>query len=236
MKKWLFLFVAVITMHATCAIASTITFNGADILAYSTSVNTNTTPVIGDGRIDFSDGTQSIGTYQRADTNISSSAFNTWVDGLGVDQGISEFNLWLQDGASDQAALWGETIALTDAYSTDITPFASSGWTASVYTVGTEWGSSWEGRNLITYTANSSADYLRLNSTATFGFTADIMGNDGATGPEYQMWVGTSSIVTDDTADYFQRAISANAVPEPATMLLFGIGLIGFAGVNRKKK
>ena len=71
------------------------------------------------------------------------------------------------------------------------------------------------------------------------------MGNDGATGPDYQMWVGAgganssdtgiNQIVSNDGANYFQRAITAHVVPEPATMLLFCLGLLGVAGVSRRK-
>jgi hypothetical protein len=38
--------------------------------------------------------------------------------------------------------------------------------------------------------------------------------------------VGTGPVVTPPS----------NPIPEPATMLLFGIGLLGLAGVNRKKQ
>ncbi len=240
MKKNLVGLAVGLTMIGSQAFATpmTVTFSGADIMALSTGENPGTTPEIGDGRVDFNNA-QSIGTYSRTDTDVSSSSFNNWINGLEADEGISYFNLWLQDGNSNQAALWGETIALTDAYSSAINAFSSSGWTGSVYTIGTEWGTAWEGRNLITYTANSVDDYLRLGSTATFGFTADIMGNNGATGPSYQMWVGAAGndIVSDDGADYFQRAIEANAapVPEPSTILLMGIGLLGLVGYSRKR-
>ena len=35
---------------------------------------------------------------------------------------------------------------------------------------------------------------------------------------------------------YFDNIQSTNPIPEPGTMLLFSIGLVGLAGVNRKKK
>ncbi|MCP4672770.1 MAG: PEP-CTERM sorting domain-containing protein [Desulfobacula sp.] len=38
------------------------------------------------------------------------------------------------------------------------------------------------------------------------------------------------------TTDIITSASSGAPVPEPATMLLFGLGLLGLAGVNRRKK
>lgn len=226
-------------MMATQAGAAdgTVTFSGADIVSLSpTSVNSTGTPVIGDGRVDFSGtGGAKYSTY--AGPYLDQSNFNSWIASLSTPgNGISYFNLWLQDGASNQAALWGETIALTNPYSTNIHPFASAGWTAEVYTIGTEWGSAWTGKQLITYWSADPNAYLSAGTTATFGFTADIMGNNGATGPNYQMWVGGNN----DSQSYgFQRAITAVvAVPEPETfaMLLAGLGLLGYVGRRRQPK
>jgi hypothetical protein len=225
------------------ASVQTITFNGSDIVANAPlTVNTSGTPVIGDGRVDLTTGT--IRTYNGA-TSGDPAAFNAWLGSLGTGQGISSFNLWLQDGVTNQAAMWGETIALTSAYES-ITTFASAGWTASVYTLDgspADWGPTWLGRELITYTANSPADYLRPGTDATFGFTADIYGFNDGTSP-YQMWVGSGDVVSTtliDTANggEFQRAITATATPEPASIIiwgLFGLGTVFGVRVWRRRQ
>jgi PEP-CTERM motif len=217
------------------AIAATITFMGSDIVAPAvlSPLNATGTPIIGDGRVDFLNGTK-LRSWQVP------TEFNAWLSGLTSAQGIKSFNLWLQDGASNQAGMWGETIALANTFDPSIVAFASTGWTASVYTIGDEWGDWWKGRSLITYTATGPEYYLRQGSSATFGFTANIIGNAGATGPDYQMWVGAgNSPGLEDSivgADYFQRAITASTVPEPATMTLLGLGLAGIAARRRRNK
>ena len=240
MKKLITICAVVTMVMAISGMASaavnTITFNGSDIVGYAPlTVNNTGTPVIGDGKVDLSTGT--IRTYNGA-TSGDPVSFNAWLGSLGAGQGISSFNLWLQDGVTDQSAQWGETIALTSAYES-ITTFASAGWTASVYTLNgsaADWGPTWAGRELITYTADDAADYLRPGTTATFGFTADIYGFDGGTNP-YQMWVGSGDVVSTipiDTANggEFQRAITA--VPEPATMCLLGLGALSL--IRRKRR
>jgi len=49
---------------------------------------------------------------------------------------------------------------------------------------------------------------------------------------------GSGLMFPATTEDYNVSAVTFTtaAIPEPATMLLFGIGLLGFAGVNRRKQ
>jgi len=235
---------AVVASASTAQAAiKTITFSGADIVALASPVvNTTGIPIIGDGEV-TPVGADQIRTYDSVlGVTVGSwsgqgdpAAFNTWLNSLGEGEGVSEFGLWLQNGNSNQAGMWGETLALVDPYSDEIYPFASPGWTASVHTL-TVWGPSWEGRKLITYTADAPEYYLRPGMDADFGFTADVFEYANRTGPEHQIWVGANDIHSLDGTTSFQRAVGASVVPEPASIAVWSLlGAVCVAGALRRR-
>ena len=77
--------------------------------------------------------------------------------------------------------------------------------------------------------------YLIFSSASN---NSGIAGTTYNSYPHGQLYAGTEFYSIPDF-DYTFRTYAddgSNPVPEPTTMLLFGLGLLGLAGVNRRKK
>ncbi|MHB9036280.1 MAG: hypothetical protein ACYC64_06410 [Armatimonadota bacterium] len=232
------------------AAMTTITFEGADIVAPAISSNSTSTPIVGDGAIDGSG--YKIATYASLTRAQNPGAFDAWLGSLDAGEGISEFNLWLQNGITEQSGWWGENIAIQD-WNAAISASAPHGWTASVIA-----NPYFTGRKMVAYWTDNPDCYLRPGiASTTFSFTADT---SGIPGHDYQIWVGSGYGLAGDTnlsgsgglindgwsygstnyaaVNSFQRAVGANAaaVPEPMSIMLGIMGLASVAGLKRLKK
>jgi len=162
------------------------------------------------------DSAEDLDSYGWGDVNKLDGIGN-WVDGIGPLG--SDYVTWTHNFIFDPAAAQINSAELKISFTDDDTDWLWWGFIPIDHELGVGWTEDgiWDIGEIDTGTVGPYSLNVDYVSDGTFSVTVASLGGDFL-------------------IDFSELTINYEPVPEPATMLLFGVGLVGLAGIHRKKR